>query len=144
MQLKIKKLDRRAVMPKYATDGSAGLDLCVLLDEPFVLEPFDRKVLPTGLAMEIPQGHVGLLFPRSSVGVKLGIGKPNSVGVIDSDYRGEVKVSVINYCDKPVIIDNGMRMSQLIVVPIPRIQIVETGELEGTARGDGGFGSTGR
>lgn len=143
MQLRIKKLDDRAILPKYLTTDAAGMDFSVLLDEPLVLKPMERKLLPTGIAMAIPEGYVGLLFPRSSAS-KTGIGKPNSVGVIDSDYRGEVRIAVINYNDEDVVIEDGMRLSQLVIVPIVQAEVVEASELDETERGEGGFGSTGR
>ena len=144
MQLKIKKLNDRAVLPRYATEGSAGMDLVALLDEPLRLSPMERALIPTGLGVAIPKGYVGLLFPRSSVGVKMGVGKPNSVGVIDSDYRGEILVSAINYTDGDVEISDGMRVSQMVIVPVMQAEVVEVGELDETERGEGGFGSTGK
>ena len=144
MQLNVKKLDEQATLPQYATSGSAGMDLCALLDKPLVLKPMERALIPTGLVVAIPDRFVGLLFPRGSVGVKMGIGKPNSVGVIDSDYRGEIKVSAINFTNEQVIIEDGMRISQLVIVPIMQAEVVEVDELDETERGDGGFGSTGK
>ena len=143
MHLQIKKLGPKAILPQYATPGSAGMDLSALLDTPLTIHSMERTIIPTGLCIAIPEGFVGLLFPRSSVGLKMGIGKPNSVGVIDSDYRGEVQIAAINYTNEDVTIEDGMRMSQLVIVPIIQAEVVEVEELDSTSRGASGFGSTG-
>jgi dUTP pyrophosphatase len=143
VELQIKKLNSNVPTPFYATDGAAGLDLTADLKEQLEVAVKERTLIPTGLAMAIPDGHVGLIFPRSSVGLKLGIGMPNSVGVIDSDYRGEILVAVVNNSDEVRVIEPGMRIAQLVVVPVPKMDIKIVEELGETERGAGGFGSTG-
>lgn len=156
MQVKVKKLHPSATLPKYATDGSGCFDLraCTVDDAlhvPSYIE-HDRPVAcGTGLAFEIPQGHVMLIFSRSGHAFKDGIRLANCVGVIDSDYRGEVKVKLVKDDDwhdhlehnKPPLIGPGDRVAQGLIVPIPRVEFVEADELSSTARGEGGFGSTG-
>ena len=144
MVLRMKRLRPQAQLPQRQTAGSAGYDLCACVQEPVVLEPGDSFAFPTGLAAEIPACCVGLVFTRSSMGVKHGITLPNSVGVIDSDYTGEVCVGLINQFDEPYEIQPGERIAQLAVLPIlcPVIEAVDT--LTQTQRGEGGFGSTGR
>ena len=143
MKLKIKRLHPDARMPVRSTEGSAGMDLCALLEEPLTLEPGGRAGVPTGIAIGLPgRETVGLVFARSGLAVKHGLALSNGVGVIDSDYRGEIKV--VNLSDKPYTIQPGERIAQLAVMPVllPALEEVET--LEETDRGAGGFGSTGR
>lgn len=156
MQVKVKKLHPAATLPEYATDGSGCFDLraCIVDDASFVPSPIrhDTPVLcGTGLAFEIPEGHVMLLFGRSGHAFKHGIRLANCVGVIDSDFRGEVKVKLVKdddwhdrleHVDPPLIRPND-RIAQGLIVPIPRIEFIESDELTDTARGVGGFGSTG-
>lgn len=138
VQLKIKKLQKNARIPQYATDGSAGMDLVAI-----ECDPRDNKLIcSTGLAMAIPEGYMGLLFPRSSVHKK-DLRLANSVGVIDSDYRGEVKI-IFKLTDLGVEkYKPGDRVAQLIIVKTPEMLIQEVEDLDETTRGDGGFGSTG-
>jgi dUTP pyrophosphatase len=143
--LKIKKLDPDAKVPERATSGSAGLDLCALLKEPLTLFCGDTAVIPTGLAIEIPSSeYAAFIFARSGLSVKHGIGLLNSVGVIDSDYRGELKVGVINQKRESYTIMPGERIAQLVLAPVIPAQPVEVDSLDETERGEGGFGSTGR
>lgn len=145
MKLKIKRLHPDARMPVRSTEGSAGMDLCALLEEPLTLEPGGRAGVPTGIAIGLPgRETVGLVFARSGLAVKHGLALSNGVGVIDSDYRGEIKVGLVNLSDKPYTIQPGERIAQLAVMPVllPALEEVET--LEETDRGAGGFGSTGR
>ena len=156
MQVKVKKLHFDAPMPEYATDGSGCFDLRAYSVDgafyvPAVIEHGCPVVCGTGLSFEIPEGHVMLLFGRSGHGFKDGIRLANCVGVIDSDFRGEVKVKLTkdhNWRDTldsamPVRIEQGQRIAQGLILPIPKIEFVEVDELSDTERGEGGFGSTG-
>ncbi len=145
MQLKIKKTDPRAELPVRGTPGSAGLDLRAVLDEPMTLPPGALVSVPTGIAIGLPSPDtVGLVFARSGLAVKHGIGLSNGVGVIDSDYTGEIRVGLINQSAVPYDLHPGERIAQLVVMPICRPELVEADTLEETERGAGGFGSTGR
>lgn len=145
MQLKMKKIREGAHVPQRATMGSAGIDLCALCDTEIVLEAGQRMLIPTGLAIELPgPQYVALVFARSGLALKEGLAMANGVGVIDSDYRGEVAVPVINQSDKPVHIANGQRIAQMLVMPVELPQLLLVDELSDTQRGTGGFGSTGK
>lgn len=144
MELKIKRLRDGAKMPFYATDGSAACDLYSLLDEPAVLQPGERRLIPTGLAIALPDRNcVALICARSGLAYKRGLGLCNGIGVIDSDYRGELMVAVINNDPNVQIIENGERVGQLMIVPVILPLLTECKELDETERGTGGFGSTG-
>ncbi len=143
--LKVKRLPHCKALPKYATAGSAGLDLTNALAEAVILQPGERCRIPIGIIVEIPVGYEGQVRPRSGLADKAGISLTNCVGTIDSDYRGEVQVLVINHGDKPYTFEPGERIAQLLITPVPRVEIVEVDELADSAeRGAGGFGSTGR
>ena len=143
--LKIQQLDhgKDLPLPHYATDGAAGMDVCAALDEPLMMNPMERLAVPTGLAMAIPHGYEIQVRPRSGLALKQGLTVANAPGTIDSDYRGEVKVILINLGQDAVEITHGMRIAQLVLAPvsIARPQLVTT--LDETDRGTGGFGSTG-
>ena len=141
--LRVKKLRKEAELPQRQTEGSAGLDLAACIDFPAKVDPGDTGVFPTGIAVEIPQGYVGLLFSRSGQGVRYNVTLANSVGVIDSDYRGELVVVLHNHGKKNYVVGPGQRIAQLVVVPAPVVQVQEAQELSPTQRGDEGFGSTG-
>ena len=133
-------------LPQYATAGSAGLDLQANLSEPVTLAPLERRLIPTGLHLEVPQGYEAQVRPRSGLALKQGLTCLNSPGTIDSDYRGEVGVILVNLSNAPVEITPGMRIAQLVVARHERVQWVAVGsqaELEATDRGLGGFGHTG-
>ncbi len=145
MILKIKKLSEKAEVPFRATAGSAGMDLKACIDEPIILNPGERKLISTGLAISLESSdYVAYIFARSGLAVKLGITLSNCVGVIDSDYRGELKVGLINLSDVPYTVNNGERIAQLVISPVilPQIEVVD--ELDETERNTGGFGSTGK
>ena len=144
IKLVVKKLTDNAVIPEYATDGSAAFDL--VTTETVTVEPNSRvHILPTGLAFAIPKGFYGLVAVRSSVGFKHNCILPNGVGVIDSDYRGEVKIGLVNQGFKNQTFKAGTRVAQMLILPCPNVKIVETtDELDETERGEGGFGSTGK
>ncbi len=144
MELKIKKVNENAIIPKRATQGSAGMDLCACIDAPLTLRGGETAVIPTGIAIALPSNEAGaFVFARSGLAIKHGIGLLNSVGVIDSDYRGEIKVGVINQINEPYTIEPGERIAQLVVMPVCPVDTVEVENLDETARGEGGFGSTG-
>lgn len=138
------KIGREIPLPYYATEGAAAVDLHACIDEAVTLPPGGRALLPTGLAAAIPAGHVGLLAVRSSMGIRHGVTLSNGVGVIDSDYRGQVHVGLHNLSGEPYTVQPGDRVAQLLVVPVaaPEIEVVDA--LPETVRGAGGFGSTGR
>lgn len=140
MNVKIKKLSECASMPEYATDGSAGAD--IRASETVTIAPGETRLVPTGLSMEIPVGYVGLLFPRSGLSIRRPLRQPNSVGVIDSDYRGEVRGIFTNVGDSPEVIEAGTRMAQMVIVPCEKVEWTD-GVLSDTERGSGGFGHTG-
>lgn len=142
--LKIKKVQKNAVIPKRATEGSAGLDLCACIDAPLTLSSGDTALIPTGLAIELPSSQYGaFVFARSGLSIKHGIGLLNAVGVIDSDYRGEIKVGVINQIKEPYTIEPGERIAQLVIMPVATLPVEEAQTLGESERGAGGFGSTG-
>jgi len=143
IEVKVKKLHPRAVVPLYMTEHAAGMDLCTVVDEPVVLAPGERTLLPTGLAMEIPPGYEGQVRPRSGLALKKGIALVNSPGTIDADYRGEIGVIIINHGNEPVEILPGDRVAQLIIAPVTRAALIEVQNLNDTARNSGGFGHTG-
>lgn len=130
-------------LPSYATAGAAGMDLLAAVPEPVTLQPGGRTVIPTGLCIALPPGYELQVRPRSGLALKHGIILPNSPGTIDEDYRGEVGVIVLNAGDQPFTVEHGMRIAQAVIAPVERISWVEHESLDETARGAGGFGSTG-
>ncbi len=142
-KIEIKKLDPRAIIPTYGTEFSAGADIYALLDEPITINPGETKMIHTGLALAIPEGLVGLNFARSGMAAKRGLAPANKVGVIDSDYRGEVMVALHNHGSAPQTIENGERVAQMVFVPYYAAEFELKEELSETLRGEGGFGSTG-
>lgn len=132
-------------LPAYATAQAAGMDLLAAVDAdaPLLLAPGAWTAVPTGLAIALPEGFEAQVRPRSGLALKFGVTVLNAPGTVDADYRGEVKVLLINHGDAPFEISRGMRVAQLVVAPVTRIKLVENGKLEETARGFGGFGSTG-
>ena len=141
--IEIKKLDERAIIPTYGTEFSAGADIYALLDEPVTIAPGETKLIHTGLAMAIPEGIVGLNFARSGMATKRGLAPANKVGVIDSDYRGEVMVALHNHCEVLQTVEHGDRIAQMVFVPYYTAEFELKDELSETLRGAGGFGSTG-
>ena len=143
--VKYKVLDPRARTPAYATSGSAAADLCAVLDEPLTVQPMQRVLVPTGLAIELPGAHsVALVYARSGLSIKHGLCMANGVGVIDSDYRGELRVPMVNLSSEPYTIQPGERVAQLCIAPVWQAAFAPADELTDTARGAGGFGSTGK
>lgn len=140
-----KVLDARAKVPAYATPGSAAADLCAVLDEPLTVQPMERVLVPTGLAIELPGAHaVALVYARSGLSIKHGLCMANGVGVVDSDYRGEICVGLHNLSAEPYTVQPGERIAQMIIMPYFAPEIVEVASLSETDRGAGGFGSTGK
>lgn len=129
--------------PKYATEGSAGADLCAAIQEDIILSPFERKLIPTGVGLEIPKNFEGQIRPRSGLAIKHGISVLNSPGTIDSDYRGEIKVILINLGSEPFKIVPGMKIAQLVIAPITQVSFSPVETFDETERNDQGFGSTG-
>ncbi len=144
MLVPVKKLRENAVLPSRGSAAAAGADLYACLDAEAVLAPGETLLVPTGLSLEIPDGFVGLVFARSSVASKRGLAPANKVGVIDSDYRGELLVALYNHGAVPQMIAPGERIAQLVIVPYLAADYTEAETLSETARGSGGFGSTGR
>ncbi len=142
--IRVKKLRENAVIPTYGSGEAAGADLYACLTESVEICPGETVMIPTGLAMEIPSGHAGLIFARSSMGAKRGLAPANKVGVIDADYRGEFMVALHNHSLQSQVVAPGERVAQLVVVPVATPGFAEVEELSDTARGTGGFGSTGK
>ncbi len=132
-----------AILPEYKTSGAAGCDVCAFLSEPVTLAPLERAMIPTGLAFAIPEGYEVQVRPRSGLAAKNGVTVLNTPGTIDSDYRGEVKVILINLGKEPFTVNNGDRIAQLIVAPVTTAAFKPVARLDETVRGSGGFGSTG-
>jgi dUTP diphosphatase len=130
-------------LPDYATAGAAGADLCAAVEDDLVLEPGERAAVPTGLVVEIPMGFEGQVRPRSGLAIRHGLTVVNAPGTIDSDYRGELKVLMVNLGSEPATIARGERIAQLVIAPVTRAAFVESADLSPSERGDGGFGSTG-
>lgn len=143
INIEIKKLDERAIIPTYGTEFSAGADIYALLDEPVCIAPGETVFIHTGIAIAIPEGFVGLNFARSGMASKRGLAPANKVGVIDSDYRGEVMVALHNHGKVPQTVEHGDRVAQMVFVPYYTAEFLQVDELDSTVRGEGGFGSTG-
>ncbi len=145
MELKIKRLREKARIPTRGTAGSAGMDLYACIDENVTINPRELKIIPTGIAIALPDNScVAYLYARSGLGVKHGICLSNGVGVIDSDYRGEVCVGLCNVSNEPYTISPNERIAQMVISPVIIPDLVETDTLDDTKRGTGGFGSTGK
>ena len=143
LEVKFKRIRPSSRLPVYATKGSSGLDLFADIKEEIVLKPFDRVKVPTGIALEIPDGYEAEVRPRSGLALEWGVTLINSPGTIDSDYRGEISVLLINLGEKPFLIKPGMRIAQLVFRKVERVVLKEVDELGGSERGEGGFGHTG-
>ena len=142
--ISVKKLRENAVIPKMATAGSAAADLCACIDEPVTLAPGESVTIPTGIAVAVPEGFGAFIFARSGLGIKHGIVPSNCVGVIDSDYRGEVCVGLYNHSGESYTVSPGDRVAQMAIIPVLMAKYIEVEELSETDRGAGGFGSTGK
>lgn len=144
MPVYIKKLMEHAAMPSYGSAEAAGADLYACLETAVEIAAGGTAMIPTGLAMELPEGTVGLVYARSGLASKKGLAPANKVGVIDSDYRGEVMVALHNHSAQAAVVEPGERIAQLVIAPVLRAAFAETDALSDTVRGEGGFGSTGR
>ena len=131
-------------LPQYQTEGSAGMDICAFIEESILLKPGDRKAIPTGLFLEIPDGYEAQIRPRSGLALKHGIGLPNSPATIDSDYRGELKVIIMSYSTEDFIIHSGDRIAQMVIARYEKVAWEQVETLSDTLRGQGGFGHTGK
>ena len=146
IDVKIKFLDnnKERKLPFYATEGSAGMDLTACIEDDIVLKPLERKLIPTGIAIKLPSADYGaFLYARSGLATKKGITLANCVGVVDSDYTGEIKVGLINLSNEEYTVTNGERIAQMVIMPVAQANLIVVDELEETERGSGGFGSTG-
>lgn len=141
MIIKVKSLS--GILPSYETEGSAGMDIRAFIDEPIIIGPGKRALIPTGLFMEIPSGYEVQIRARSGLAVKYGIGLTNGIGTIDSDYRGEIKIALINWGEEPFTVNNGDRVAQMVVCRYEQAVLEAADELSETTRGAGGFGHTG-
>lgn len=141
--MKIKIKTESGHLPQYETEGSAGMDIRAHIETPITISPGKRALISTGLFMEIPSGYEVQIRARSGLAVKHGIGLTNGIGTIDSDYRGEIKVALINWGEEDFVVNDGDRIAQMVVCRYEKVDIVEVEELTETARGEGGFGHTG-
>ena len=144
MNIKVKKLKPGATVPTMGSKFAAGADLYSVEGADVVIEPNETKFIGTGLAMEIPEGYVGLVYARSGLACKRGLAPANKVGVVDSDYRGEIKVALHNHGKEAQTVEKGERIAQMVIAPYLSVNYEEADELSETERGEGGFGSTGR
>ena len=142
--IRVKKLDPNAIIPTYGSAEAAGADLYACLSAPVTIEPGEIAWISTGISLEVPKGCAGLVYARSSLGVKRGLAPANKVGVIDSDYRGEIKVVLLNHGKEAQTIQHGERVAQFVITPVLTPAYEEVSELSDTDRGIGGFGSTGK
>ena len=140
----VKKISPKAILPTYGSVEAAGADLYACLDEPVIIAPGETAWIPTGLSLEVPKGCAGLIYARSSLGVKRGLAPANKVGVIDSDYRGEIRVVLLNHGKETQTVAHGERVAQMVITPVLTPVYQEVEELTDTGRGAGGFGSTGK
>ena len=142
--VRVKKLHPNAKLPTYGSCEAAGADLYACLDEAVTIQPGEVFWVPTGIALEVPKGCAGLVYARSSLGAKRGLAPANKVGVVDSDYRGEIRVVLLNHSKQPQTLEPGERVAQFVITPVLQPVYEEVDELTDTNRGAGGFGSTGK
>lgn len=143
MQVKILKHHPEAILPNYATPGASGLDLCARISHEIYLQPGVRFTCPTGIGIELPEGFEAQIRGRSGLAQKHGLGIVQGIGTVDADYRGEIKVLLVNHGEEPATIQPGQRIAQMVIAPVMRAKLVESECLGDTERGEGGFGSTG-
>ena len=142
--LKIKRLSHNKILPEYKTEGAAGMDLCAAIEEPIELKPLERKLIPTGLKIELEHGYEAQIRPRSGLSIKHGITLINCIGTIDEDYRGEVCVPIVNISNESYTIQPDERIAQMVIAKYEQAKLEVVTELTDTERGEGGFGSTGK
>lgn len=143
LKVRIVRINQNAILPHYATAHAAGMDLAACLETPVEIDPFTTALIPTGLGIELPEGFEAQLRPRSGLALKHLISLPNTPATIDADYRGEIKVILVNYGKKPFVVQHGDRVAQMVVARYEHIQLEEVDVLSETERGEGGFGHTG-
>ncbi len=143
LKVKIVRLHKQAILPVYATAHAAGMDISACLEDPVTIQPFTTALISSGFALELPEGYEAQLRPRSGLALRSMISLPNTPATIDADYRGEVKVILINYGSEPFTVRHGDRIAQMVVAQVEQVCFDEVQELGTTARGDGGFGHTG-
>ena len=144
IKVQIKKLDPKAKIPEYKTEGASGVDIMALLDNKITLDPGESKIIPTGLSIAIPDDLEIQIRPRSGLAAKSNISVLNTPGTIDSDYRGEIKIILINHSNEKFEVKNGDRIAQMVLMPVLKFKFEEVSKLDDTIRGSGGFGSTGK
>lgn len=144
INVNIKKLNENAVIPSYGSEFAAGADLYACIERDIIIAPGETVMIGTGLAMELPIGYAGLIYARSGLASKRGLAPANKVGVVDSDYRGEIIVALFNHSSTAQTVAKGERIAQMVITPVIQVAFSETGSLDETKRGVGGFGSTGR
>ncbi len=142
LKVKIVRLNKQASLPVYATAHAAGMDISACIEDPVTLQPFTTALIPSGFAIELPEGYEAQLRPRSGLALRSMISLPNTPATIDADYRGEVKVILINYGKEPFIIRHGDRIAQMVIARVEQVRFEEVDELGSTVRGEGGFGHT--
>tara|TARA_B100001029_G_C15052247_1_gene451660 strand:- start:1467 stop:1907 length:441 start_codon:yes stop_codon:yes gene_type:complete len=142
-KIQIKRVSKKVLIPKYETLGSSGMDIAAHIEKNIIIEPGDKALVPTGFKLSIPKGYEVQIRPRSGLAAKKNISVLNTPGTIDSDYRGEIKVILVNFGKEKFIVENGSRIAQMVVCPIVQATLQEVKDLEETKRGSGGFGSTG-
>ena len=143
LKVKIVRLNKQALLPVYATAHAAGMDISACIEAPVTIEPFTTALIPSGFALELPEGYEAQLRPRSGLALRSMISLPNTPATIDADYRGEVKVILVNYGKEPFIVRHGDRIAQMVVARVEHVRFEEVEELGSTVRGEGGFGHTG-
>ena len=139
----IKRFSNKVLTPKYETKGSSGMDIAAFIENKIIINPGSKEIIPTGFSLSIPEGYEVQIRPRSGLAAKQGISVLNTPGTIDADYRGEIKVILINLSKNKFIVENGLRIAQMVVCPVIQAEFQEVKDLSKTARGSGGFGSTG-
>ena len=143
VMIKVKIISDSGIYPEYETEGSAGMDIRAYIDEPVIIKPGERKLIPTGLRIQLPAGYEAQIRARSGLAIRNGITLINAIGTIDSDYRGEIKVGLVNLSDEDHVIENGDRIAQMVIAEYKRAVLELAEDLEETERGSGGFGHTG-
>ena len=143
LKVKIVRLNKQASLPVYATAHAAGMDISACIEAPIIIQPSTTARIPSGFALELPEGYEAQLRPRSGLALRSMISLPNTPATIDADYRGEVKVILINYGKEPFLVSNGDRIAQMVVAKVEAVRFEEVEELGSTVRGEGGFGHTG-
>ena len=144
IKVQIKKLDPKAKIPEYKTEGASGVDIMALLENKITLDPGESKIIPTGLSIAIPDDLEVQIRPRSGLAAKSNVSVLNTPGTIDSDYRGEIKIILINHSNEKFDVKNGDRIAQMVLMPVLKFKFEEVSKLDDTIRGSGGFGSTGK